>query len=749
MKRIRKDEINEIEGMDRMDGTDSPNDHNGLDGCDDEHGDTGVKTLSYAASDNKAGGVRLGDAGGNLEDLDECVKEPDEIVPFGAECVRDAGQSEREPAGAEAADEMETATPPKTASKKVIKVPKLVSMWKYMLNRDYSDGRLRLYRFLNDCLRDGRLAEVVGQTIYTRIINRDVCDLKDVTFWDISGEEFFADIQVELGLQTRHGNIRWRGYIVCICAFLSDGFHMWTEELTNHLDREAEGYNMLSPFLVPYYTNAKMDMVTEKLWKDVDMPYAIGNPSYENAVELSRKLGLEIMYADIFDHKNVDSILFFEESDLVVGVDRKIYEGGCVKEFITDEPTTIKVPAQTIVINSNRLQPRFSCFHILHECIHYYYHYKFYRLQKMASNDPRFVDYIEVEVDKQTKDGKTLKNPIYFMEMQANRGAYGLLMPKMYTRKCIEAECKRIVDYRNKGEKYEKVGKKLSHRLGLPHFRVRARMIQLGYIEARGSLNYVDRKLIRPFGFDPDAWRESEVTYVINRNTVNKLYRENADFRSIINSGNYIYADGHVVRNLPRFVYYDGNRYLLTDEAANRINDCCLRFTRQYVQKNVGEYIPGRLFFDPHYVEQTQFYLSDIMNKQQIDVFDAKRQYVKEFPDDFEKAFDKVRKQNHLTREAVAEMLNISTPTLRALLSGQKGRNVADFIIMVSQKMFIPDWISSLLLERGGVQLSEYIQRDRMLNEIRTVYWDQGIDVANNLLRSKGEEMLTVLRSTL
>ena len=82
MKRIRKDEINEIEGMDRMDGTDSPNDHNGLDGCDDEHGDTGVKTVSYAASDNKAGGVRLGDAGGNLEDLDECVKEPDSrLVP--------------------------------------------------------------------------------------------------------------------------------------------------------------------------------------------------------------------------------------------------------------------------------------------------------------------------------------------------------------------------------------------------------------------------------------------------------------------------------------------------------------------------------------------------------------------------------------------------------------------------------------------------------------------------------------------
>ena len=56
--------------------------------------------------------------------------------------------------------------------------------------------------------------------------------------------------------------------------------------------------------------------------------------------------------------------------------------------------------------------------------------------------------------------------------------------------------------YRHSGELYEDVGKEISRRLHVPHFRIRARLIQLGYIEARGSLNYADRKLIQPFAFD-------------------------------------------------------------------------------------------------------------------------------------------------------------------------------------------------------------------------------------------------------
>ena len=34
-------------------------------------------------------------------------------------------------------------------------------------------------------------------------------------------------------------------------------------------------------------------------------------------------------------------------------------------------------------------------------------------------------------------------------------------------------------------------------------------MIQLGFVQAKGALNYVERKLIQPFAFNLDAWREA------------------------------------------------------------------------------------------------------------------------------------------------------------------------------------------------------------------------------------------------
>lgn len=185
-------------------------------------------------------------------------------------------------------------------------------------------------------------------------------------------------------------------------------------------------------------------------------------------------------------------------------------------------------------------------------------------------------------------------------------------MPECDTRERIHGELRKVKEFKNQGDKFEKVGKALSGQLRLPHFRVKPRMIQLGYIAAKGALNYVDRKLITPFGFDPDSWRESEVTFVVKPGIVAGMQNKNDDFKAIMQSGRYVYADGHVVRNDPRFVVQKNNEMLLTDEAARNVDGCCLRFVRRYVQQNVGRYVMGRMFLDTHLIEQTNFYLSDI-----------------------------------------------------------------------------------------------------------------------------------------
>ena len=208
-------------------------------------------------------------------------------------------------------------------------------------------------------------------------------------------------------------------------------------------------------------------------------------------------------------------------------------------------PDPEHIMGNAIVVNQNLPSWKYSGYNVFHECYHYEEHYSFYRLQKMASNDPRKVEMKELVVD----DGHEPNDPIYFMEKQANRGASALMMPASSTRRLIERYSHEVGSHRHSGELYEAIGKKMWYDLMVPYFRIRTRMIQLGYIQAKGALNYVDRELIQPFAFDLDAWREEQHTFVIDRGTVDLLYKKNDDFRAVMDSGNFIYADGHIVRN--------------------------------------------------------------------------------------------------------------------------------------------------------------------------------------------------------
>ena len=50
-----------------------------------------------------------------------------------------------------------------------------------------------------------------------------------------------------------------------------------------------------------------------------------------------------------------------------------------------------------------------------------------------------------------------------------------------------------------------------------------------------------------------------------------------------------------------------------------------------YEQENVGRYVFGRMNYDPNYVEQTMFYLEDLINEKEMDEIEAELQYKRNF----------------------------------------------------------------------------------------------------------------------
>ncbi|MBR1432334.1 hypothetical protein [Ruminococcus sp.] len=626
----------------------------------------------------------------------------------------------------------------RTGIKKKILVPELVSMTKYLFSSDYGNMRLELYTYLNKQLKTGNLSRTVGFKVYNKIINKEVCNFPDVIFWKIDRENFYSDVEVKLLLQSSEGNKEWNGVIECWCSF-EEQFNCTIECLYDRSDdKHRNGLERLSPFLVPYCTNKRMDEIAEEIWVKYGMPEALVFPNERSAYELARRMGLDIQYLPVYDHNGIDSMIVFEDTMMKIGTDKTEIRADGTKERITETPETVSIPAKTIIVNTNVVKRGYSSFNIFHECIHYELHYAFFRLQSMPCNDVRLVKTIEIIAD----ETKKYTDPIYFMEKQVNRGAYGLMMPATDTAAMIVKERDKAENCRHDGERYETAGKAMAKTLGLAHFRIRARMIQLGFIEAKGALNYADKFLIQPFAFDIESWKSEEHTFVIDRKTVTALCRTNEELAALMKERKYIYVDGHIVRNLPKYVIPWNNGTVLSDWANSHVDDCCLRFVRQYEQTRLGTYVFGRMYYDAEYVKRTLFYLEDMINRQHLDEIDAKIEYKHNFPRTFIEAFDMLMRKNGETRESMAEKLNTSVRSLREWLTEPEKKITADLIVVVSLLWQLPDWISSLLMERACIHLNEYDRRHQAFSHILHVLWDRGIEEANSYLESMRLEPL-------
>lgn len=616
--------------------------------------------------------------------------------------------------------------------KKKIYVPELITMTKVFFDK----YRLSLYTFLNCNLKRGYLSSLVGERVITPKITHEQCSFTDVEFWRIDREDFYADVGVELKLNTVSGTVAWKGYIVCWCSFSDEDLECSCEELTDDVSGKNEHLDRLSPFLIPYATNKRVDKISEEIL-DLFQREALKDPKERNARKLAEAMGLTIEYHPIYEHRGVHSVVFFKEDPLEIGEDREEEQNGKKKHIKAAKSDSVIIPANTIVINTNVVNQDYSSFDIYHEIYHYYEHYLFFRLQEMDNNDLRQVKVKEVIVE----EGYDQKDPIYFMEKQANRGGYGLMMPVTDTRIRIDNLRKATRGYRHAGERYESIGIELRKELVLPDFRIRARMIQLGNIEAKGALNYVARRLIRPFAFDRDALREDQHTFVVEEAVVNRLRKNNPELNDLFVSGKYVYADGHAVINNEKCVkkaidqYSGDEKYFLTDWAEAHVDDCCLRFVRLYVQQHVGRYVYGRMYCDNDYLKQTQFFLEDYINKGQMDELDAKYEYKKDFPTDFTEAFNLLRTKRNISLEKMAELLNMDDSTFKRWLKDRSKYRNEDFLTELCLILETPDWISELLFKRAGIQLDEDDKRQRALARILRVQSADGIQAANAYLK--------------
>ena len=212
---------------------------------------------------------------------------------------------------------------------------------------------------------------------------------------------------------------------------------------------------------------------------------------------------------------------------------------------------------------------------IVHECLHWHRHRKAYYLARLiAGRQP-----ISCLVDGGMAGGVTDRLP--GIEWQANALAPKIQMPyPAFKRKTWELIRLQRQDSPDKPlvDLLPPVIAELADLFGVSKLAVKIRLLEVGYPEARGVLDYVDGRYLRPYAFAPGALEKNQ-TFTISAVELAQLYDESEELRERLQSGEYTVVESHVCLNDPRYVFgLGGGMPMLTEYARLHVDECCLKF---------------------------------------------------------------------------------------------------------------------------------------------------------------------------
>ena len=232
---------------------------------------------------------------------------------------------------------------------------------------------------------------------------------------------------------------------------------------------------------------------------------------------------------------------------------------------------------------------------------------------------------------------------------------------------------------------------------------MRGRAIQLGYIEAKGALNYVDRRYIEPFAFDPENCG-GNYTFVLDSKELFEIYQKNKRLQKQLFDQAFVYVDGHVCRNLPAYVesVYGGGK--LTKWANAHVDRCCLRFTHIY-EANEEDYTVGTLNSDDSYERYYLGFIDDASEEAQEKRLNLIRKRIEDMPGSFSDALTYLMEEYNTSVISLADATTLSMKTIQRLRNDLRVSYPLDWVIALCVGMHLEPPVSTAFLARAGYDL--------------------------------------------
>lgn len=323
----------------------------------------------------------------------------------------------------------------------------------------------------------------------------------------------------------------------------------------------------LSQYLIPYVYSKDLDSHAEKFLKKY-CPEAQETPMPLPVNEVLEAMCLKVHLAPLPE-----------------GVFGKTYFNNATVEIYTDDRNTVSADIEegTILVDPDVFFMRnIGSVNntIIHECVHWDKHYKFFELQKLIN--PELTSISCAVVEEYKKEAGSLSEELSWMEWQANAIAPKILIPAKTGRAKLNeilGTLTRAFTSNSRASIMELAISEFADFFKVSTMAAKIRAIELGFDQAAGVFNYVDGQYYPPFSFAKETLKKNQ-TFIIDRNNaiIESLF--NQDLAEDFKAGRFIHAGGMMVINDPKYVSIKNERAELTEYALAHVDECCLVFDR-------------------------------------------------------------------------------------------------------------------------------------------------------------------------
>ncbi len=422
------------------------------------------------------------------------------------------------------------------------------------------------------------------------------------TFYGMDTLPEITEVCIVEGIYDRMSRLSFSMKVVCGILFTDrasgeqftqkvcvEGFHEFDDYTAKYKRRNSSNYfmgitayndsvrmrsrNRLDEYLVPVMSKRDFDKYAYNLL-EMYYPEALEEDMKIDPEKLVKRMGFNLRFEVLSDDGSVSGTTIFRDKWVSTYRGKKV-----VKKHI---------PHNTVIFSKNFEIEKRSI--ILHECVHILSHNLFYELQYYyrellsSYSEGRNINFVK------NTDCEGLK----WAETQASA------IPQH-----ISMYCERVTDlienFRDKQDRNEyetdhagirSLIDKVKLTYGVSRSSAKKRMVELGYKQARGVYEWGYMDYAEDFDVPEDF--PDDYTYTLSLYEMSKILGKSIQFDKLVYSGAFIYADGHLVLNLPKYVVKRGDMYYLTTYAKSNMFECCIPFRRIYSDRSYS-YTVGEL----------------------------------------------------------------------------------------------------------------------------------------------------------